>query len=81
MVHAMERYLKPRRKRLSTSSSDQDSDLEEPASKTIALQSEPNQADSSSSTNTSSTCKMRSYKDNLSYDPKWKRRYPWVEYI
>ena len=23
---------------------------------------------------------MRSYKDNLSYDPKWKRQYPWVEY-
>ena len=31
-----EKYLKPR-KRSSTSSCDQDSDLEEPASKTIAL--------------------------------------------
>ncbi len=23
---------------------------------------------------------MRSYKDNLSYDPKWKKQYPWIEY-
>ena len=23
---------------------------------------------------------MRSYKDNLSYDPKWKRQYPWMDY-
>ena len=36
MVHVMEKYLKPR-KRSSISSCDQDSDLEEPASKTIAL--------------------------------------------
>ena len=36
MVHFMEKYLKPR-KRSSTSSCDQESDLEEPASKTIAL--------------------------------------------
>ena len=79
MVHVMEKYLKPR-KRSNTSSYDQDSDLEEPASKTIALQSEPSQADSSSSTNTSSSYKMRSHKDNLSYDPKWKRQNPWVEY-
>ncbi len=23
---------------------------------------------------------MRSYKDNLSYYPKWKKQYPWIEY-
>ena len=36
MVHVLEKYLKPR-KRSSMSSCDQDSDLEEPASKTVAL--------------------------------------------
>ena len=78
----MEKYLKPRKRKDSASSCDQDSDLEEPASKIIALQSESSQADSSSSTCTtsSSSCKMRSYKGKLYYDPKWKRLYPWMEY-
>ena len=79
MVHVRGKSLKPR-KRSSTSSCDQNIDLEEPAGKTIALQSEPSQADSSSSTDISRSLKMQSYKDNLSYDPKWKRQYPWVEY-
>ena len=25
-------------------------------------------------------CTMRSYKDNLSYDPTWETKYPWMDY-
>ena len=81
----MEKFLKPRKrqtscdqdknpeeppkKRPSTCSCDQDRDPEESISKTTRLQSEPHWSS-----------KMRSYKDNLSYDPKWKKQYPWIEY-
>ena len=62
-----------------SSESSSDLELSEPPEKTTAL-SDFSAQSSSQSYSSSSSCKMRSYKDNLSYDPKWKTKYPWMDY-
>ncbi len=71
----MEKFLKRRKRPRSAPSINQDSDLEEPTRKLIAL---PDSSVLPKSNIESSI--IKSYKDKLSYDPKWKKQYPWVEY-
>lgn len=63
-----------------SSESSSDPELSEPPDKTIALSDSFTLSSSHSSGSSSSSSKMRSYKDNLSYDPKWKMKYPWMDY-
>lgn len=63
-----------------SSESSSDQDLSEPPEKTTALSDFSVQSSSHSSGSSSSSTRMRSYKDNLSYDPKWKTKYPWMDY-
>ena len=78
----MAKFLKRRSSRNTGGESSSDnSELDEPTNKAMTLQSgSSSQFSGCSDTSSSSSCKMRSYKDNLSYDPKWKRQYPWMDY-
>ena len=79
----MEKFLKRRKSSRHTGdeSPSDDSELDEPSNKAMTLPSGPiSQLSGCSDNSSSSSCKMRSYKDNLSYDPKWKRQYPWMDY-
>lgn len=60
-----------------------DPELEEPPDKIRTLNSDDSVSDQSStisSHSSSSSSKMWSYKHNLSYDPRWKTKYPWMEF-
>ena len=64
-------------------SSESSSDLEstKPPEKMSALSDiSAGPSSSHSSGSSSSSSRIRSYKDNLSYDPKWKTKYSWMEY-
>ena len=50
-----------------------------PPEKKVALASSSTKR-SNHSSSSSSSGKMRSYKDNLLYDPAWKSKYPWMDY-
>ena len=63
----------------SSESSSSDLDLHKPPEKTSAIADYPETGTSHSSSSSSSS-RMRSYKDSLSYDPKWKKKYPWMDY-
>ena len=63
-----------------SSESSSDPELSESPEKAIALSDSFTQSSSRGSGSSSSSSKMRSYKDNLSYDPKWKIKYPWMDY-
>ena len=79
----MEKFLKRRRSSRNTGgeSSSDNSELDEPPNKAITLQSgSSSQFSGCSDTSSSSSCKMCSYKDDLLYDPKWKRQYRWMDY-
>lgn len=56
------------------------SKLSESPERTSALSDDFSQSQSFSSGSFSSSSRKRSYKDNPSYDPKWKKKYPWMDY-
>ena len=68
---------------ISASESSSDVELSEPPEKKGALACLADfstQSSSHSSGSSSSSSRWRPYKDNLSYDPKWKSKYSWMDY-
>ena len=58
--------------------SSSDVDFSEPPKKTPALCRSSSHFDSTGSSSSSS--RLKYYKSNLSYDPRWKTKYPWMDY-
>ena len=62
------------------SSSESDLGLELPEKTPALSDSSSAQSSGLSGSFSAGSRRMRSYKDNLSYDSKWKKKYPWMDY-